>query len=118
MLAADTLASYGSLERFKSVPRLHAAGAHTILGASGDMSDFQYLQNTLDQLVIDEFTEGAVHELGPAEVHGYLARVMYSRRSRMSLLWNSLLVAPFEEVSYLRLRKELAHESSKLPRPC
>lgn len=97
MLAADTLASYGSLARFKNVPRLHAVGAHTILGASGDMSDFQYLQNTLDQLVIDEFTEGDAHELGPAEVHEYLARVMYSRRSRMNPLWNSLLVAGFKD---------------------
>ena len=63
-----------------------------MLGASGDMSDFQYLQGLLDELVTDEFTAGDGHALGPAEVHEYLARVLYARRSKMNPLWNSLLV--------------------------
>jgi len=92
IMAADTLASYGSLARFKTIQRLHSVGAHTIIGASGDMSDFQYLQNQLDQLTIEEFTENDGHELGPAEIHEYLSRVMYGRRSKMNPLWNSILV--------------------------
>jgi len=92
MMAADTLASYGSLARFKSVQRLHAVGQTTILGASGDMSDFQYLQGLLDELVTEEFTAGDGNELAPHEVHEYLARIMYARRSKMNPLWNALLV--------------------------
>ncbi|EKM51252.1 uncharacterized protein PHACADRAFT_263295 [Phanerochaete carnosa HHB-10118-sp] len=92
MMAADTLASYGSLARFKSVQRLHAVGRTTVLGASGDMSDFQYLQGMLDELVTDEFTAGDGNEFAPQEVHEYLARVMYARRSKMNPLWNALLV--------------------------
>ena len=63
-----------------------------MIGASGDMSDFQYLQSILDELIIEEFTEGDKHELGPQEIHEYLSRVMYGRRSKMNPLWNSLLV--------------------------
>lgn len=48
MMAADTLASYGSLARFKDVQRLRAIGDYTCIGAGGDMSDFQYLEKTLE----------------------------------------------------------------------
>jgi len=41
MLAADTLASYGSMARYKDFRRLSSVGENTILGASGEMSDFQ-----------------------------------------------------------------------------
>jgi 20S proteasome subunit beta 7 len=56
------------------------------------MSDFQYIQTILDELMIDEFTAQDGHSLGPAEIHEYLSQVMYSRRSKMDPLWNSLLV--------------------------
>lgn len=44
-------ASYGSLARFKDTQRLHAVGDNTLIGASGDMSDFQELQHILDTLL-------------------------------------------------------------------
>ncbi|KAI0804504.1 nucleophile aminohydrolase [Irpex lacteus] len=92
MMAADTLASYGSLARFKSIQRLHPVGATTVLGASGDLSDFQYIQSTLEELIIEEHTAGDHHALGPAEIHEYLANVMYARRTKINPLWNSLVV--------------------------
>lgn len=48
LLAADTLASYGSLARFDDVSRLHQAGSHACVAAGGDMSDFQELQHLVD----------------------------------------------------------------------
>lgn len=86
------LASYGSLARFKDVQRLHPVGNNTVIGAGGDMSDFQYVQTILDKLMISEFTAQDDHNLGPAEIHEYLAQVMYARRSKMNPLWNSLIV--------------------------
>ena len=77
--------------------RLQAVGDYTVLGASGDMSDFQYLQTILDQLVVEEFSRGDGHNLGPAEIHEYLSQVMYSRRSNMNPLWNALLVGGIKE---------------------
>ncbi|EJF57705.1 proteasome endopeptidase complex beta subunit [Dichomitus squalens LYAD-421 SS1] len=97
MMAADNLASYGSLARFKDIQRLHKVGTSTVIGASGDMSDFQAIQTLLDEVVTDEFTHGDGHDLGPAEVHEYLSRVMYSRRSKINPLWNSILVGGFRD---------------------
>jgi 20S proteasome subunit beta 7 len=97
MMAADNLASYGSLARFKDVQRLHPVGDHTVIGAGGDMSDFQYIQSFLDELMIDEFAAQDGHTLGPAEIHEYLSQVMYGRRSKMDPLWNALLVGGFKD---------------------
>ncbi|KAF9523037.1 proteasome endopeptidase complex beta subunit [Crepidotus variabilis] len=97
MMAADTLASYGSLARFKDVQRLHAVGNHTVVGAGGDMSDFQYIQNLLEQLIVDEISAQDHHTLSPAEIHEYLSQVMYARRSKIDPLWNSLLVGGFKD---------------------
>jgi len=92
MMAADNLASYGSLARFRDISRLYPVGDNTIIGAGGDMSDFQYIQRILDELIVDEFTAQDGHTLGPAEIHEYLSQVMYSRRTKIDPLWNALLV--------------------------
>ncbi|EKM77247.1 hypothetical protein AGABI1DRAFT_43707 [Agaricus bisporus var. burnettii JB137-S8] len=97
MMAADNLASYGSLARFKDIQRLHPVGKYTVIGAGGDMSDFQYIQKFLEQLIIEEFTSQDGHDLGPAQIHEYLSQVMYSRRSKINPLWNSLLVGGFKD---------------------
>lgn len=51
MLATDTLASYGSMARFMDVRRLHTLGENTVMGASGDMSDMQFLLHELDKVL-------------------------------------------------------------------
>nr|ACH46183.1 putative proteasome beta 4 subunit [Taeniopygia guttata] len=43
MLAADTVGSYGSLARFRGISRLLKVNDSTVLGASGDLADFQHL---------------------------------------------------------------------------
>lgn len=45
-----------------------------------------------DSRSIEEFTHDDGHKLGPTEIYEFLSRVMYSRRSKMDPLWNSLLV--------------------------
>ena len=104
-------ASYGSLARFKDIRRLHAVGTSTVIGASGDMSDFQAIQALLDEIVTDEFTHTDGHDLGPAEVHEYLSRVMYSRRSKIDPLWNSILVGGFRDGKRY-VRTSIHHVSS------
>ncbi|KAG8215787.1 proteasome endopeptidase complex beta subunit [Butyriboletus roseoflavus] len=97
MMAADNLASYGSLARFKDVQRLQAVGDYTVIGASGDMSDFQYIQRLLDDVVVEEIATQDGHELGPVEIHEYLSQVMYGRRSKLNPLWNSLIIGGFKD---------------------
>jgi 20S proteasome subunit beta 7 len=45
------IGSYGSLARFRDIKRLYPVGESTIVGASGDLSDYQYIQHLLDSLM-------------------------------------------------------------------
>ncbi len=73
LILVTSVASYGSLARFKDIQRLHPVGLHTVLGAGGDMSDFQYIQTSLDTLLVEEeVAQNDGHTLGPAEIHEYL----------------------------------------------
>ena len=70
MLATDTLASYGSLARFMDNQRLTPFGSHVVVGASGDMSDWQNIQHTLTKLMEKEdssFAHAANGDIGNSE---------------------------------------------------
>lgn len=97
VLAADTLGSYGSLARFRHVPRLVRVNGSTALGASGDFADFQHLQQVLGQMVIDEELLGDGHSYSPRAIHSWLTRAMYSRRSKMNPLWNTMVIGGYAD---------------------
>ncbi|ORX42518.1 proteasome endopeptidase complex, beta subunit [Hesseltinella vesiculosa] len=97
MMASDMLGSYGSLARFRDIERLHPVGTHTIVGASGDVSDYQYLQHILDSLMTKEHCADDGHVLGTSNIYEYLWRVMYNRRSKFNPLWNSLIVGGMDK---------------------
>ncbi|KAI8977250.1 nucleophile aminohydrolase [Mycotypha africana] len=92
MMAADMLGSYGSLARFRDIKRLYPVGEHTVVGASGDISDYQYIQHLLDSIMVKEHCADDGHVLGTPHIYEYLWRVMYNRRSKMNPLWNALVV--------------------------
>jgi len=50
MMISDTLASYGSMARYKSVQRIAKVNDGAIVGASGEFSDFQYIKDLLEDL--------------------------------------------------------------------
>jgi len=93
MLAADTLASYGSLARYKDVRRLQLVGEKTIVGASGEMSDFQSTLEMLENMHQEDINEDDGYTRTPQEYYNYLRAVMYQRRNKGNPLWNQLLVA-------------------------
>ncbi|CAI5759778.1 unnamed protein product [Candida verbasci] len=98
IIAADNVGSYGSLMRFNNIERLIKVGSQTIVGISGDISDLQYIQRILDELEIQQEVydnDGGDFLIAP-NVHEYLSRVMYNRRSNMNPLWNSIIVAGFD----------------------
>jgi 20S proteasome subunit beta 7 len=96
MMAADTLASYGSLARFSGIQRMKAVGGNTVVGASGEYSDFQYISDALDEMTMDDFCTDDGKVLTSDEIHSYLTRLMYSRRNKQQPLWNGLLVGGFK----------------------
>lgn len=93
MLAADTVGSFGSLARFRGISRLLKVNDSTVLGASGDLADFQHLRQLLEQMVIDEELLGDGHSYSPRALHSWLTRVLYNRRSKINPLWNTVLIA-------------------------
>ena len=50
MVLADTLGSYGSMARFTDLRRIRAVNAQTMVAASGEYSDFQYIMKLLTEL--------------------------------------------------------------------
>ncbi|CAK7217108.1 Proteasome subunit beta type-7 [Sporothrix curviconia] len=110
VMAADNLASYGSLARFTDTQRLRPFGKQAVLGFSGDVSDMQFLDRHLNNLEIqegydaedasndddDETENKKEHGLNAANLHTYLGKLFYGRRNKFDPLWNQVLVAGFD----------------------
>ncbi|KAB8240917.1 nucleophile aminohydrolase [Aspergillus flavus] len=96
-IAADNLASYGSLARFTDVKRLRVFGDSAVVGFSGDVSDMQYIDRLLESLDIRENYSTHGNMMNAKNLHTYLSKVLYKRRSEFNPLWNHILVAGFDE---------------------
>ncbi|KAI7326678.1 proteasome endopeptidase complex, beta subunit [Hortaea werneckii] len=109
VIAADNLASYGSLARFTDVKRLKRFNRKAVVGFGGDVSDMQYIDRLLLSLDVEENYGGASSSpdddatkddkslMGANNLHTYLSKVMYKRRSDFNPLWNALLVAGLDD---------------------
>ncbi|EMR10935.1 hypothetical protein PNEG_01080 [Pneumocystis murina B123] len=92
MLAADNLASYGSLARYDDVERLFSFGK-TVIGISGEISDFQYIKRLLHSFLIKEKNYEDGHFPCSSHIYEYLSHVFYNRRTKLNPLLNSCVVA-------------------------
>ena len=97
LVACDTLAAYGSTKRYKNTQRIHRVNDRVVVGASGEVSDFQYIMTLLDELTTNDFRDDDGIQMGPKDIYSYLTRVMYNRRNKFDPLWNSLIVGGIEE---------------------
>ncbi|KAI1000901.1 hypothetical protein K3495_g7296 [Podosphaera aphanis] len=97
IIAADNLASYGSLARFTNVKRLRKFAESAVVGFGGDVSDMQYFDRLLNALDIEEAYESpSGHSLNAKNLHTYISKILYKRRSDFNPLWNHILVAGFD----------------------
>jgi len=96
MLAADTLLSYGSMAKTMNASRLVQID-NTLIGASGEYSDFQAIQEMLEAKSL-EMSSGLLQEredtapMTARSMWNYLRVVMYHRRNKMNPLWNNVVV--------------------------
>jgi 20S proteasome subunit beta 7 len=97
MLASDTLGSYGSLARFMNIERLKTVGEYTIIGASGEISDFQYIMHMLHELIDEDFVIDDDSVRTPKEIFQYLSRVLYGRRNKFDPLYNAIVVGGYKD---------------------
>ena len=78
------LGAYGSTKRYKSIQRLYKVNDLTVIGASGELSDFQYLQTLMEDLVTEDFCMDDGVQLQPKEIYNWLTRVLYNRRNKFA----------------------------------
>jgi 20S proteasome subunit beta 7 len=102
LLAADTLLSYGSMEKSFDTPRMVSIDGRILLGASGEYSDFQEIVNNVEALALQETTQSMEslydqRSLSAKSLWNYLRAVMYQKRSKFNPFWNDLVVAGFEK---------------------
>lgn len=96
MMMSDTLGSYGSLLRFKNLERLYSVNSTTMIGCSGEYSDFQELKNMLKDLLTEDFEcDDGIHYT-PQQIFSYLSRVYYNRRSNFNPLWNQIICVGYD----------------------
>jgi 20S proteasome subunit beta 7 len=92
LLVTDTLASYGSLAKFTGVSKFRKVGQSTIIGASGEYSDFQYIGDSLDEIAEREWTQNDGEVLTPKSWNAYLCRLLHNRRNKMNPLLNQIVL--------------------------
>merc|ERR1711964_725603 len=107
------LASYGSLARFMDNQRLTPFGSHVVVGASGDMSDWQNIQHTLTKLMEKEDIQGDGHSLTPEQVYAYLSHTMYERRSKLDPYWNALVLGGYDARADAGRESQLTEEEAR-----
>jgi 20S proteasome subunit beta 7 len=91
-------ASYGSLARFTDVKRIRTFPPNTVIGFGGDVSDMQYIDRLLSSLDIQEnYLSSSENTLNAKNLHTYLSKVFYKRRSDFNPLWNMILVAGLDD---------------------
>lgn len=76
--------------------RLRKFGDSAIIGFSGDVSDMQYIDRLLESIDIRENYSTHGNTLNAKNLHTYLSKVFYKRRSEFNPLWNHILVAGFD----------------------
>jgi len=103
MLAADTILSYGNMAKFKDSQRIVCVNPCTVLGGSGEYSDFQAITDLLKRNALENkcTADSLYEEDGPEEcsreVYNYLRAIMYDRRNKMNPVWNDFVVAGFAQ---------------------
>ncbi|KAF4703923.1 Proteasome subunit beta type-4, partial [Perkinsus olseni] len=92
MMCYDTLASNGSSPRLTGVDRVIKVGSNTLVAASGEISDFQYLTDSLRDLENEDWLCDDGTERGPSEWAQYISRICYQKRGELDPLCNNFVL--------------------------
>lgn len=79
ILACDTLASYGSMARFRELSRMHRVTDSCVIAASGEYSDFQQIRMMLDRMMLAEECHNDGHTLSAKYVSAAVVEVRFLR---------------------------------------
>ncbi|CAF0721386.1 unnamed protein product [Didymodactylos carnosus] len=96
ILAADTLGSYGTLAKYRNIPRIHQVNDKTVIAIGGDLSDADYIKEAIDAKVEEDLVQDANNELSPLSLYSWCTRLMYHRRTKLNPLLTNVIVAGME----------------------
>lgn len=97
MIAADALVSYGSLARFQDVKRVFKVNDQAILGTGGDFADFQSIQRSINDKMVDDICHDDTISLKPKSLYNWLTRILNNRRNKFEPLWLDMVVGGIED---------------------
>ncbi|CAD7963412.1 unnamed protein product [Amoebophrya sp. A120] len=92
LIAGDRMCAYGGSLKFPGVQRIEQVGDCTLVGCSGELSDFQYIKDLMGDVDEEDWIEQDGSRMGPKQVASFLGRVLYNRRSKVKPLWNQLVI--------------------------
>lgn len=97
IIASDNrITSYG-FKKYTEISRIAQVNKNTIMGSSGEYSDFQEINRILvEKAEEDELYNGVDNFLGPKEFANYLSNISYEKRNKMNPYWNTTVIAGFE----------------------
>jgi 20S proteasome subunit beta 7 len=97
VIATDKrITSYG-YKKYNDISRIAKINNNTIIGSSGEFSDFQELTRLLtEKAEDDQLYNGYDSFLGPKEFSSYLAFISYQKRNKMNPYWNTTIVGGFD----------------------
>ena len=97
IIASDVrLTAYG-YKKYNNISRIAQINDNTIIGSSGEYSDFQEIKRILEEKALeDNLYDGYNSFLGPKEFASYLAFISYQKRNKMNPYWNTTIVGGFD----------------------
>lgn len=93
ILASDTTISYGSMFKYNNVSHFEEIAPKIILGGTGEFADFHALCEILRSEILEAQCKHNGEYLTPSEVHTYVKRIMYQKRSKMQPFATKVIVA-------------------------
>jgi len=92
VIATDTRLNYGGLAKYMNINnRIQRVNDNTIIGVSGEYSDFQEITRVLKEETQKDNLNSKSY-LGPSELTNYLSSICYHRRNKQDPYWTSNLV--------------------------
>ena len=93
LVISDMAVNYGSNFKFANVSHFAKLSPTLLIGATGEYSDFQELRDyVVQEMSMFEARTGG-DTLTPAEVHTYIKRILYQKRSKMNPLMLRVVTA-------------------------
>lgn len=114
VVATDTRLNYGGLAKYQSInDRVTRVNSNTLLGASGEYSDFQEITRILREETLKD-TLDSKGFLGPNEISNYISAICYYRRNKADPYLNSLVVGGVDPQSGKKVLYSIDQFGTKL----